>query len=199
MIGFAKYRRSTFATMIGVVLLVAVVWLLLTRPAASDPQPADFEALAARTDVTASVSSSGGGATFQVNLDAPEQNVDQPIYTGEYGSIVLTGVTDADSTGCTLHFSAVGGMDGSGRAAHLISGIVPSPDSDSTGADSLWQTAALEVTLEGCTASFVAEETQYTTEGNRFAIRLELPPEESERYLTVQLSDLPELVLTPEN
>lgn len=197
MIGFAKYRRSTFATMIGVVLLVAVVWLLLTRPAAPAPQPADFAALAARTDVAASVKSSGGGATFSVNLDDPEQNVGQPIYTGEYGSIVLTEVTDADSTGCTLHFSAAGGMDGSGKA-HLISGMVPAPDSDSTGTDSLWQTAALEVTPEGCTASFVAEETQYTTEGNRFAIRLELPSEESERYLTVQLSDLPELVLTPE-
>ena len=198
MIGFAKYRRSTFATMIGVVLLVAVVWLLLTRPAAPASQPADFAALAARTDVAASVKFSGGGATFQVNLDAPEQNVDQPIYTGEYGSIVLIGVTDADSTGCTLHFSAGGGMDSSGRA-HLISGIVPSPDSDSAGADSLWQTAALEVTPEGYTASFVTEETQYTAEGNRFAIRLDLDPEASDRYLTVQLSDLPELVLTPEN
>ena len=75
MIGFAKYRRSTFATMIGVELLVAVVWLLLTRPAAPDPQPADFAALSAQPGVTASVKASGGGATFQVNLDAPEQNV----------------------------------------------------------------------------------------------------------------------------
>ena len=48
-----------------------------------------------------------------------------------------------------------------------------------------------------CTASFVAEETQYTTDGNRFAIRLETDPETGERYLTVLLSDLPEIVLTP--
>lgn len=196
MIGFAKYRRSTFATMIGVVLLVAVVWLLLTRPAAPDPQPADFAALSAQPGVTASVKTSGGGATFQVNLDAPEQNVGQPIYTGDYGNIVLTEVTDADASGCTLHFSAGGGMDNSGKA-HLISGVVPSPDADGAGDSDQWQTAALEVTPEGCTASFVAEETQYTTDGNQFAIRLETDPETGERYLTVLLYDLPEIVLTP--
>ena len=47
MTGFAKYRRSPFATMIGVVLLVAVVFWLLAHPAGSGTQDADFAALAA--------------------------------------------------------------------------------------------------------------------------------------------------------
>ena len=87
-------------------------------------------------------------------------------------------------------------VDSSGKA-HLISGVVPSPDADGAGDSDQWQTAALEVTPEGCTASFVAEETQYTTDSNQIAIRLETDPETGERYLTVLLSDLPEIVLTP--
>ena len=59
MTGFAKYRRSPFATMIGVVLLVAVVFWLLAHPAGSGTQDADFAALAADPGYAAEVRATG--------------------------------------------------------------------------------------------------------------------------------------------
>ena len=66
MTGFAKYRRSPFATMIGVVLLVAVVFWLLAHPADSGTQDADFAALAADPGYAAEVRATGEGFTLTV-------------------------------------------------------------------------------------------------------------------------------------
>ena len=189
MTGFAKYRRSPFATMIGVVLLVAVVFWLLAHPAGSGAQDADFAALAADPGYAAEVRATGEGFILTVDLADPARDVGLAVYTGDYGSILLDAVTDADETGCTLHFTAGGGRDGSGRA-HLTAGALPAAEGEAPPA------ADLHVTPEGCTARF-AEDARYTADGCEFAIRLELSDGTDAQYITVQAEHLPEVVFAP--
>lgn len=193
MTGFAKYRRSPFATMVGVVLLVAVVFWLLAHPAGSGAQNADFAALAADPGCTAEVRATNEGFTLTVDLADPARDVGQAVYTGDYGSIRLSEVTDADATGCTLHFTAGGSRDGS--KAHLVTGIAPAPNAGAGNCP--YCSSVLAAAPEGCTARFVEAETQYTAAGNEFAIRLEAAGGTDAQHITVQVDNLPEVMFTP--
>ena len=95
-------RPSSLATMLGIVVLVAVVLVLLMQPGRAPVQPADFAALSADDSYTAKTSSTGDGFTLTMDLDAPGSAAGQTVYQGSYGSIVLEAVTDVSETGCTL-------------------------------------------------------------------------------------------------
>ena len=120
-------RPSSIATMLGIVVLVAVVLVLLMQPGRTPVQPADFAALSADASYTAKSSSTGDGFTLTVNLDDPDSAAGQTVYQGSYGSIVLEAVTDVSETGCTLQFASSGGQDADGKVC-LVSGALPGED-----------------------------------------------------------------------
>lgn len=184
-------RPSSLATMLGIVVLVAVVLVLLTHPGRQPVQPADFAALAADPACTAGTSVTGDGFTLTVDLDEAFAG-EQTVYQGSYGSIVLAGVTDVSQEGCTLLFTASGGMDSDGRAC-LVSGALP-------GADGALLTAEVLLEPDGCRADFGAG-ADFTATGNGFSLRITVPegqatPEGKSRQVTLTLRSLPQVVFS---
>lgn len=186
-------RPSSLATMLGIVVLVAVVLVLLMQPGRAPVQPADFAALSADDSYTAKTSSTGDGFTLTVDLDAPGSAAGQTVYQGSYGSIVLEAVTDVSETGCTLQFASSGGLDADGKAC-LVSGALP-------GADGLL-TAEASVSPTGYQAVW-GEDAGFTSTGNIFSVVLTRDntvesaiPESSARQVTLTLRKLPQIVFT---
>lgn len=186
-------RPSSLATMLGIVVLVAVVLVLLMQPGRPPVQPADFAALSADDSYTAKTSSTEDGFTLTVDLDAPDSAAGQTVYQGSYGSIVLEAVTDVSETGCTLQFASSGGLDADGKAC-LISGAL-------SGEDGLL-TAEVSVSPAGYQAVW-GEDAGFTSTGNAFSVVLtqdssveSATPEASARQVTLTLRKLPQIVFT---
>lgn len=186
-------RPSSIATMLGIVVLVAVVLVLLMQPGRTPVQPADFAALSTDASYTAKSSSTGEGFTLTVNLDDPASASGQTVYQGSYGSIVLEAVTDVSETGCTLQFASSGGMDADGKTC-LVSGTLP-------GEDGL-MTAEVGVSPTGWHAEF-GTEAGFTSTGNTFVLHLTeentadaATSENASRQVTLTLRNLPQIVFT---
>ena len=186
-------RPSSIATMLGIVVLVAVVLVLLMQPGRTPVQPADFAALSADASYTAKSSSTGDGFTLTVNLDDPDSAAGQTVYQGSYGSIVLEAVTDVSETGCTLQFASSGGQDADGKVC-LVSGALP-------GEDGLL-TAEVSASPTGWHAEF-GTEAGFTSTGNTFSLHLTegnsadaATPENASRQVTLTLRNLPQIVFT---
>ncbi len=186
-------RPSSIATMLGIVVLVAVVLVLLMQPGRAPVQPADFTALSADASYTAKSSSTGDGFTLTVNLDDPASAAGQTVYQGSYGSIVLEAVTDVSETGCTLQFASSGGQDADGKAC-LVSGALP-------GEEGL-MTAAVSISPTGWQAEF-GTEAAFTSTGNTFSLHMTegnsadaATPENASRQVTLTLRNLPQIVFT---
>lgn len=187
-------RPSSLATMLGIVVLVAVVLVLLMQPGREPVQPADFAALSADASCTAKASSTGDGFTMTIDLGAPDFGVGQTVYEGSYGSIVLTEVTDVTEGSCTLHFTASGGS-GSDSKACLVSGAVP-------GEDGSLLTAEASTEPEEYIAVFGAD-AAFTSTGNTFTLVLTADVEgnaatleAASRQVTLTLRNLPQIVFT---
>lgn len=188
-------RPSSLVTMLGIVVLVAVVLLLLMRPGRPAVQPADFSALSQDASCSAETSSTGDGFTMTLNLDDPDSYVGQTVYQGSYGTIVLEAVTDVSETGCTLQFAASGGLDADGKAC-LVSGAVPESDGS-------LRVAEVSVSPAGYTAA-LGKDAEFTSTGNAFAIVLTpegetgtyATPETSARRVTLTLRNLPQITFT---
>ena len=186
-------RPSSIATMLGIVVLVAVVLVLLMQPGRAPVQPADFTALSADASYTAKSSSTGDGFTLTVNLDDPASAAGQTVYQGSYGSIVLEAVTDVSETGCTLQFASSGVQDADGKAC-LVSGALP-------GEEGL-MTAAVSISPTGWQAEF-GTEAAFTSTGNTFSLHMTegnsadaATPENASRQVTLTLRNLPQIVFT---
>lgn len=186
-------RPSSLATMLGIVVLVAVVLVLLMQPGRTPVQPADFAALSADDSYTAKTASTGDGFTLTVNLDAPDSAVGQTVYQGSYGSIVLEAVTDVSETGCILQFASSGGLAADGKAC-LVSGALPGEDGLLTAEVSV-SPARYQAVLR--------EDPGFTSTGNSFSVVLNLDgsmesatPEASARQVTLTLRKLPQIVFT---
>ncbi|WP_294451781.1 hypothetical protein [uncultured Gemmiger sp.] len=186
-------RPSSIATMLGIVVLVAVVLVLLMQPGRTPVQPADFTALSADASYTAKSSSTGDGFTLTVNLDDPASAAGQTVYQGSYGSIVLEAVTDVSETGCTLQFASSGGQDADGKAC-LVSGALP-------GEEGL-MTAEISLSPAGWHAEF-GTEAAFTSTGNTFSLHMTegnsadaATPENASRQVTLTLRNLPQIVFT---
>lgn len=187
-------RPSSLATMLGIVVLVAVVLVLLMQPGREPVQPADFAALSADASYTAKASSTGDGFTMTIDLGDPDFGVGQTVYEGSYGSIVLAEVTDVTESGCTLHFTASGGSGSDGKAC-LVSGAVP-------GEDGSLLTAEASAEPEGYSTVFGAD-AAFTSTGNTFSLVLTADvagnaatPEAASRQVTLTLRSLPQIVFT---
>lgn len=188
-------RSSSLATMLGIVVLVAVVLFLLMHPGRAPVQPADFAALSADASCSAVTSSTGDGFTLTVDLDDPDYSAGQTVYQGSYGAIVLEAVTNVSETGCTLQFAASGGMDADGKAC-LVSGTVPEEDGS-------LRTAEVSVSPAGYTAA-IGQDAGFTSSGNTFAIVVTgtdeagglATPETSSRQVTLTLRSLPQITFT---
>ena len=186
-------RSSSLATMLGIVVLVAVVLFLLMHPGRAPVQPADFAALSADASCSAVTSSTGDGFTLTVDLDDPDYSAGQTVYQGSYGTIVLEAVTIVSDTGCTLQFAASGGMDADGKAC-LVSGALP-------GEEGL-MTAEVSLSPAGWQAEF-GTEAAFTSTGNTFSLHLTeensadaATPENASRQVTLTLRNLPQIILT---
>lgn len=190
-------RPSSLVTMLGIVVLVAVVLYLLMQPGRPAVQPADFSALSQDASYSTETASTGDGFTITINLDDLDSSVGQTVYQGSYGTIVLEAVTDVSETGCTLQFAASGGLDADGKAC-LVSGAVPQ-------ADGSLRVAELSVSPAGYTAA-MGQDAGFTSTGNAFAIVLTLEsesgtgvsatPETSARQVTLTLRNLPQITFT---
>ncbi|HJC08961.1 MAG TPA: hypothetical protein H9706_08250 [Candidatus Gemmiger stercorigallinarum] len=189
-------RPSSLATMLGIVVLVAVVLVLLMQPGRKPVQPADFAALSDDASCTAKASSTGDGFTMTIDLGDPDfgVGVGQTVYEGSYGSIVLAEVTDVTESGCTLHFTASGGSGSDGKAC-LVSGAVP-------GEDGSLLTAEASTEPEEYSAVFGAD-AAFTSTGNTFSLVLTADvdgnaatPEAASRLVTLTLRNLPQIVFT---
>lgn len=190
-------RPSSLATMLGIVVLVAVVLFLLMQPGRPAVQPADFSALSQDASYSAETASTGDGFTMTLNLDDPDYSAGQTVYQGSYGTIVLEAVTDVSETGCTLQFAASGGLDADGKA-RLVSGAVPE-------ADGSLRAAEVSVSPAGYTAA-TGQDAEFTSTGNTFTVVLTLEgeagtgvsatPETSARQVTLTLRNLPQITFT---
>lgn len=188
-------RPSSLVTMLGIVVLVAVVLFLLMQPGRPAVQPADFSALSQDASCGAETASTGDGFTMTINLDDPDSGAGQTVYQGSYGTIVLEAVTDVSETGCTLQFAASGGLDADGKAC-LVSGAVPESDGS-------LRVAEVSVSPAGYTAA-LGQDAGFTSTGNAFAIVLtpegetgtSATPETTARQVTLTLRNLPQITFT---